>query len=105
MSTAIVFETAFIRFFLFSAYKPHPERENATEIDYNTVRVVFPLFLVGSFIGGYLAIAVSEFVLTILTIVVLGSLSLKSLWKSRDLYVKETIKLQQAEGDFVNANS
>ena len=105
MSTAIVFETAFIRFFLFSAYKPHPERENATEIDYNTVRVVFPLFLVGSFIGVYLAIAASEFILTVLTIMVLGSLSLNSLWKSRQLYVKETIKLKQSEDDFVNTNN
>ena len=89
-----MFETAAIRFFLFSAYKPHPEREDATEIDYNTVRVVFPLFLVGSFLGVYLAIAVSEFVLTCLTIVVLVSLSLKSLWSSRQLYVKETAKLK-----------
>ena len=105
MSTAIVFETAAIRFFLFSAYKSHPERESLTEIDYNTVRVVFPLFLVGSFLGVYLAIAVSDFVLTVLTIVVLGSLSLNSLWKSRQLYVKETAKLKQAEGDFTKAEN
>ena len=83
MSTAIVFENAIIRFVFFSAWKPHPERSNATEIDYNTVRIVFPLFLVGSFSGVYLIIAISELVLTILIISVLGVLSLQTLWKSR----------------------
>ena len=49
ISTAIVFETAIIRFVFFSAWTKHPESPNKTEIDYNTVRVVYPLFLVGSF--------------------------------------------------------
>ena len=105
MSTAIVFETAILRFAFFSAYKPHPERENATEIDYNTVRVVFPLFLVGSFAGVYLTIALSELLLTILIISVLGVLSIQTLWKSRQLFVKETIKLQAEEDEFIQSNA
>ena len=86
MSTVIVFETAILRFVFFSAWKPHPERDFATEIDYNTVRVVFPLFLVGSFAGVYLTIAISELLLTILIITVLGTLSIQTLLKSRQLY-------------------
>ena len=80
LSTAIVFETAIIRFVFFSAWKPHPERKSdATEIDYNTVRIVFPLLLLGSFAGVYLAILASELVLTILIISVLTILSIQTI--------------------------
>ena len=105
MSTAIVFETAILRFAFFSAHKPHPERENATEIDYNTVRVVFPLFLVGSFAGVYLTIALSELLLTVLIISVFGVLTLYTLWKSRQLFIKETIKLQTEADEFIESNA
>ena len=101
MSTAIVFETAILRFAFFSAYKPHPERDNATEIDYNTVKVVFPLFLVGSFVGVYLTIALSELLLTILIISVLSVLAIQTLWKSRELFIKESIKLAAEEDEYV----
>lgn len=50
MSLAIVFESGFIRTFGFSFWATHPERESS-EIDFNTVRVAFPLFLVGSYLG------------------------------------------------------
>ena len=94
MSTVMVFETAILRFVFFSAWKPHPERDYATEIDYNTVRVVFPFFLLGSFAGVYLTIAISELLLTILIITVLGTLSIQTLFKSKQLYNKETVKFE-----------
>ena len=83
ISTAIVFETAIIRFVFFSAWTKHPESPNKTEIDYNTVRVVYPLFLVGSFLGVIFYILLSELWLTVLIIGCLGTLSIQMIFKSR----------------------
>ena len=76
ISTAIVFEAAIIRFVFFSAWSKHPQAPEKTEIDYNTVRVVYPLFLVGSFLGVILYIVLSELWVTVLIIGTLGPLSI-----------------------------
>ena len=60
ISTCMVCEGAIIRFVLFSAWTKHPEAPEKTEIDYNTVRVVYPLFLVGSYLGVIFYIILSE---------------------------------------------
>ena len=91
ISTGIVFETALLRFVFFSAWKPHPERKDATEIDYNIVKIVYPLFLIGSFTGVYFATAISELALTILMILILSILSIQTLWRSKQIYNDETI--------------
>ena len=75
ISTPIVFMTAIIRFIFFSAWTKHPEVPTKTEIDFNTVRVVYPLFLTGSFFGVIFYIILSEVLLTVLLIVCLGTLS------------------------------
>ena len=111
ISTAIVFEAAIIRFVFFSAWTKHPQAPEKTEIDYNTVRVVYPLFLVGSFLGVILYIILSELWVTILIVVCLGGLSIKMIFKSREKFKAETIAMAKAEkaaalanGDFEKAD-
>ena len=93
ISTAIVFESAFIRFVCSSAYAPHPDRENATEVDYNLVRVVFPAFLVGSFFGVIVSVALGELILGVMLMTFLALITIQVLWKSISLYKEETIKM------------
>lgn len=95
VSTAIVFETAILRFVFFSAWTKHPENENKTEIDYNTVRVVWPLFLVGSYVGVIFYILMSEMWITILIIGTLGPLSLQMIWKARQKFMAESVKIAE----------
>lgn len=83
ISTSIVFESAIIRFVFFSAWTKHPEDASKTEIDYNTVRVVYPLFLVGSYLGVIFYIILSELWITVLIIGCLGTLSIQMIFKSR----------------------
>jgi uncharacterized membrane protein YfcA len=64
ISIAIVFQSGFIRTVFFSFWAKHPERET-TEIDYNTVRIVYPLFLIGSYFGVLTSIALSELFLCV----------------------------------------
>ena len=97
ISTAIVFETAILRFVFFSAWTKHPEDTNRTEIDYNTVRVVWPLFLVGSQLGVIFYIILSELWITVLIIGTLGTLSIQMIFKSRQKFIAESIKIAQKE--------
>lgn len=82
-----------IRFIFFSAHSKHPDRPEATEIDYNIVRVAYPMFLVGSYFGVILSVSLGELILAILIMAVLSVLSVQVLWKAISLYKKETIKL------------
>jgi uncharacterized membrane protein YfcA len=70
MSLAIVFESGFIRTFGFSFWARHPERE-ASEIDFNTVRVAFPLFLVGSYFGVLTSMVLPDILLVVFLTVIL----------------------------------
>lgn len=97
ISTAIVFETAILRFVFFSAWTKHPENENKTEIDYNTVRVVYPLFLVGSYFGVIFYIILSELWIAIIIIGSLGTLSIQMIFKSRQKFMAESKKIAQEE--------
>ena len=91
ISSAIVFWSAFLRFVLFSAYTPHPERPNATEVDYNVGKAVFPVYLVGSYFGVILSVSLGELILVILMMTVLTLLSVQVLCKAMNLYKKESI--------------
>ena len=93
ISTAIVCEGAIIRFVFFSAWTRHPEAPKKTEIDYNTVRVVYPLFLVGSYLGVIFYIILSELYITVLIIVCLGTLSIQMIFKSRQKFMAESAKI------------
>ena len=92
MASAIVFESATLRFFTYSAYAKHPVRPNATQIDYNLVRAVFPAFLVGSYFGVLLSVGLGELILAILIIIVLSLLSIQVVLKARKLYKLESTK-------------
>lgn len=105
ISSAIVFWSALLRFVLFSAYASHPERPDATEVDYNVVKAVFPVYLVGSYFGVILSVSLGELILVILMMFVLSALSVQVLLKAISLFKKESAALRAAEGDFVAANS
>lgn len=82
MSLAIVFESGLIRTFGFSFWAKHPERD-ATEIDFNTVKVVFPLFLVGSYLGVLTSMILPDILLCALLTVILIYLCIKSYLQGR----------------------
>ena len=94
ISSAIVFWSAFLRFVLVSAYAPHPERPNATQVDYNIIKTVFPIYLIGSYFGVILSVSLGELILVILMMTVLFTLSIQVLLKAISLYKKETIELK-----------
>ena len=75
MTSAIVTESSLIRFVFFSAYAKHPERPDTTEIDYNLVRITFPMFLIGSYFGVILSVSLGELILAILIMTILTFLS------------------------------
>lgn len=104
ISSAIVFETAILRYVFFSAWTKHPEAPEKTEIDYNTVRMVYPLFLFGSYMGVILYIVMSELWLTILIIGCLGTLSIQMIFKSRSKFMAESVKIAKEEAE-ARANS
>ena len=91
ISPAIVAESALIRFVFFSAHEPHPDRPGATVIDYNVVRVAYPIFLVGSYFGTFLSVSLGELFLAIMIMVVLTLLAIQLLWKAVKLYKRESI--------------
>ena len=88
ISLAIVFESGLIRTLGFSFWSKHPERDS-TEIDFNTMRVVYPLFLIGSYFGVLTSIVLSEFVLVILLTLLLFYTVVTTLKKGRDMWNKE----------------
>ena len=94
MTSAIVTESVLIRFIFFSSHAKHPERENATEIDYDLVRVVFPMFLIGSYFGVILSVSLGELILGVLLMTLMTFLSLQTLWKAISLFKKESAKIQ-----------
>ena len=94
LTSAIVTESALIRFAFFSAHTKHPDRPDATEIDYNLVRVAYPMFLVGSYFGVIFSVSLGELILAILIMTVLTVLSFQVVYKASLLYRKETIKFQ-----------
>lgn len=103
LTSAIVTESALIRFVFFSAHTKHPDRPDVTEIDYNIVRVAYPMFLIGSYFGVLLSVSLGELILAVLIMAVLSFLSFQVVWKAIQLFRKETIKIKEAEGDFVKA--
>ena len=75
LTSVIVTESVLIRFIFFSAHTKHPERPNATEIDYNLVRAAFPIFMIGSYFGVIISVSMSDLVLAILLMTLMTFLS------------------------------
>ena len=76
LTSAIVTESALIRFVFFSAHAKNPDRPDATEIDYNLVRATYPLFLVGSYFGVIFSVSLGELILAVMIMTLLCFLSL-----------------------------
>jgi len=51
ISAVIILESAVIRYVFFTHWKEHPEMKERSEVDFNTVRMVYPLFLLGTYGG------------------------------------------------------
>ena len=58
------------------------------------VKIVQPLFLLGSYFGVLVYIALGEMILVVLLIAVLTPIGLQSLCKGMSMYAKESEKLQ-----------
>jgi len=86
MSLAIVFESGFIRTFGFSFWAKHPEKKDSTEIEWNTVKVAYPLFLLGSYFGVLTSIILPDILLCAFLTIVLVYLSYTSFVKGRELW-------------------
>ena len=93
LTSAIVTESVLIRFIFFSAHAKHPDKPNSTEIDYDLVRVVFPMFLIGSYFGVILSVSLGDLILGILLMTLMTVLSCQTLWKAINLFKKESAKL------------
>ena len=93
IASAIVFLSSLVRFVFMSAYAEHPDRPNATQIDYNLVRAAFPAFLVGGYFGVLLSVSLGELILAVLIMITLTLLSIQVLYKACSLYKKESIKM------------
>jgi len=105
LSSAIVTESALIRFAFFSAHAKHPERPESTMIDYNLVRVAYPIFLVAAFFGVMFSVSLGELILAVLIMAILTFLSFKVLWKAYSLFKKESIKFAAEESEYVKAEN
>jgi uncharacterized membrane protein YfcA len=84
----VVFQSGLIRTFGFSYWAKHPEKKS-TEIDFNTVKVCYPLFLVGSYLGVLTSIILPDILLCVFLTVILIYLCVQSYNKGRELWSKE----------------
>lgn len=91
-SLAVVFESGLIRTFGFSFWAQHPEKKG-TEIDFNTVKVSYPLFLVGSYLGVLTSMILPDILLCVFLTVILIYLCLQSYFKGRELWKKESLAI------------
>ena len=96
IAAAIVTESAFIRFIFFSAHAKHPERHECTEIDYNLVKLIFPVFLVGSYFGVIFSVSLGELPLAILIMLLLTFLTFQVLYQAINRFKKESAQLKKA---------
>lgn len=95
-SLAVVFESGFIRTFGFSFWAKHPEKK-ATEIDFNTVKVAYPLFLVGSYFGVLTSMILPDILLCFFLTVILIYLCVQSYFKGRELWRKEALAIHDRD--------
>ena len=91
-SLAVVFESGLIRTLGFSFWAKHPEKK-ATEIDFNTVKVSYPLFLVGSYMGVLTSIILPDILLCVFLTLILIYLCLQSYFKGREMWAKESLAI------------
>lgn len=90
MSLAIVFQSGLIRTFGFSFWASHPDKKDSTEIDWNTVKVAYPLFLVGSYLGVLTSMILPDILLCVFLTIILVYLCYTSFVKGRSLWQKES---------------
>ena len=92
ISNMTIFVGAITRY-LYNYKQKHPEKR-ATQIDYGIVIVMMPLVMVGSFTGVLVNIMLPSLMLAIILTALLAFLSLQSMFKGREMYVKETKMLK-----------
>ena len=96
ITSALVFEAAATRFFAFSMHQKHPDRPEATVIDYKLVRAIFALFLVGSYFGVLLSVTLGELILAVILAFMLVLLAIQTTYKAVKIYQKESAQKKQA---------
>jgi uncharacterized membrane protein YfcA len=86
MSLAVVFQSGLIRTFGFSFWASHPDKKESTEIEWNTVKVAYPLFLVGSYLGVLTSMVLPDILLCVFLTIILVYLCYTSFVKGRELW-------------------
>jgi uncharacterized membrane protein YfcA len=94
ISNAIICVGAVVRYFGFSIFQKHPEKD-ATIVNYNLVAIMMPMVLIGSFVGVMISNLLPEAVLTIILVLLLFYLTYDSFSKAFELWGKETIAIQR----------
>ena len=98
---AITATTSIIRTY-FSIKAKHPEKPRQTEIDFNTVRISYPLFLLGSYAGVLTSIAIPELVLSIILLVLLVAASVGMFRKGTRMWAEESRQMMTSDDDYVD---
>ena len=105
ISSAIVFSSALVRFVCFSSYGKHPTNAGETEINYSLVRAVFPVFMIGTYLGVILSVSLGELPLATLIMFLLTLLSFQVFYKALKMFRKETQDMALDEGSYIPADS
>lgn len=103
ISSAITFSSALVRFVCFSSYAKHPTNAGETEINYSLVRAVFPVFMIGTYLGVTLSVSLGELPLATLIMILLTFLSFQVFYKAVKMFKKETQDMALDEGSYIPA--
>jgi len=90
LSSFIIFCGAMVRYFCFSVFQRHPEKD-ATIVDYNICSVMLPFVMFGSIVGTAISQILPEAIITIILIVLLIYLTYNSLSRAVSLWNQESL--------------
>lgn len=90
LSSFIIFCGAMVRYFCFSVYQRHPDKD-ATIVDYNICSVMLPFVMFGSLIGSTISQILPEAIITIILIMLLFYLTYDSFYRAIHLWNQESI--------------
>mmetsp|Transcript_20949 Transcript_20949/g.23314 ORF Transcript_20949/g.23314 Transcript_20949/m.23314 type:complete len:248 (-) Transcript_20949:876-1619(-) len=103
LSNFCIFTASVVRFII-NYNQKHPNKD-AKVIDYGVIMVMFPMVLLGSLIGVQLNLILPEIILLSGLTVILGFLSIKSIFTSLKIYKKEKEVNQNKIKSEINENS
>lgn len=91
----------------FSVWSKNPESDS-TEIDFNTMRVVFPFFVMGTYFGELTSNLLPKIVMVVILTLLLSFIVIKSLkkglkmWKEEEKTMQDRLKTSGKLSNFLN---